>query len=459
VGILSLNSENSRIESLARQFEGSDKLLGLLQTWVMENPRTNIKDGNVINLGVDDELDECRALLTNADEVLRKIETKEREATGISTLRVEYNKLSGYVIEVTKSQTAKVPIHYQRKQTLKNVERYTTAELRDFEQKALTAQDRALKRERILYEQLLEKMMSHVPWLQSMSFALSQLDILTTFAKQANQWNYVQPTLDSTSSYIQYQQGRHPVVERHLAGTYQPNDIAIGSEHPRTWVITGPNMGGKSTFMRQTALIALMAYIGCPVPANACALGNLDAILTRIGASDDVAGGRSTFMVEMEETASILEHATTKTLALMDELGRGTSAKEGRAIAQATLERIHRRNRSLTLFSTHYQEIAAVADHDKSMLNVRAQTVEHPGDIEFTHCMEKGVASHSYGIHVAQRANVPDDVLARAYQLVNDQTVTSPAASLEIDLSMVDLDNMTPREAWDFLHRLKQGTK
>ena len=459
VGLSMHGAGVQRLESLSRMLEAPDDIGQLLTSYLMVDPRTQLRDGGVIADGVDTELDECRALTVNVDGVLRTMEQQERDATGITTLRIEYNRNSGYAIEVTKSHIDKVPMHYQRKQTLKNVERYTTAALRDFENKALTAADRALKREKALYEELLRKMQPHVTWLVSMSQALSQLDVLFCFARQATQWKYVRPVFDENPQ-VTIIDGRHPVVERH-AKTFVANTVALGASH-RTYVITGPNMGGKSTFMRQTALIALMAYMGCPVPAKSVVLGPMDAICTRIGASDDVASGRSTFMVEMQEAASIVDAATPRTLAILDEIGRGTSSLEGSALAQAVLERLHTGNRSMVMFATHYREVAQSLQSVPNMSFVRAQTDDQPGEIIFTHRMVAGIADSSYGIHVAMMAGLPNDVIARAHNLVEEQRAAhvSDASSTPWQmLATLDLSEYSPKELWAYLHELQNTGK
>ena len=454
-GLSVLSGQSDRLAFLERSLEGSERVHALLVKHIQESRRTHIKDGDVIADGADKELDECRQLLANSDVFLQQLEAKERKSTGIATLRVEYNRNSGYTIEVSKGQADKVPVHYQRKQTLKNVERFTTAELRDFEAKALTAQDRALKRERVLYEQLLLELQDLVPWMVGAAYALSQLDVLWAFAQQANQWGYVRPVFD-TKPGVDARGIRHPVVERVVGrDTFQANDCVFDDEH-RTYIITGPNMGGKSTYMRQVALLAVMAYMGCPVAATECTLGPLDAVCTRIGASDDVAAGRSTFMVEMEEAANIVRDATPHTLAILDELGRGTSSMEGRALAQAILERLHLRNQALCLFATHYREVAFALENMAGVCTIQAQVKEEPGQVVFTHQMVAGVADKSFGIHVAMRAGLSDDVVARAQQLVNTQ---APSSSEGPDMSFVQnlsLDDYSPKELWKLIESLQK---
>lgn len=450
--------ESERLQSIHRTFDGSEAVLKLLQTWLLEDPRSNIKDGGVIAPGVDTELDECKELLLNADGVLKNMEEKERAATGINNLKIQYNRNSGYTIEVSNGQVDKVPVHYQRKQTLKNLERYTTAELREFENKALTAQDRSLKREKYLYESLLGMLQKHVPWLSAMTHGISQLDILANFSRQAKQWNYSAPVFSSTPG-LSIQEGRHPVVERYTAN-YQSNSLCFDEQH-RSYIITGPNMGGKSTFMRQTALMVILAYIGSFVPAKMFKVGPVDAVCTRIGASDDVASGRSTFMVEMEEAAGIVEQATDKTIAILDELGRGTSSIEGRALAQALLERLHRRNRSMVLFATHYREVAQSLESMPGVHLLQAAIEEKPGVINFLHQMKEGIADKSYGIHVAMMAGIPDDVIVRAQDLVNahqSDTMNQAQPANSLDIHQFNLDEMSPKELWLAIANLQKGT-
>ena len=456
-----------RLESIGRTLAAPPAILAMLESALAESPRTFLRDGGVIATGFDAELDECRALTDNADGVLSAMAAKEREATGISTLKIEYNRNSGYCIEVSKGQLDKVPPHYQRKQSLKNAERYTIAELRDFENKVLTAVDRGLKREKVLYEQLLKDLQRHVVWLVSMGQALSQLDVLACFARQSAAWNYTRPVFVDQPT-LQVKAGRHPVVERHTK-KYQDNDVVLGAEQ-RTYVITGPNMGGKSTLMRQTALIALMAYMGCRVPAAEFTVGPMDAICTRIGASDDVASGRSTFMVEMEEAANILTKATPRTLAVLDEIGRGTSSLEGAALAQAVLEHLHTHSQCMTLFATHYRELALGLQGTKGMRFVHALTDEEPGRVIFTHAMGEGIADSSYGIHVAMMAGVPDGVIARAHAIVQSgETEEStarpvvappPPSVVEEDspwlaLRTLNLEDYSPKQLWAYIETLQ----
>lgn len=444
-----------RLESISRMLHAPKEIELLLTTYLQEEPRTSLREGAVIADGMDTELDECRTLLANADGVLRAMELQERASTGIATLRIEYNRNTGYCIEVTNSQVDKVPPHYLRKQTLKSMERFTTAALRDFENRALTAGERAIKREKFLYDELLQKLQSYVSWLMSMSQALSQLDVLFCFARQSSQWNYVRPQFVAAPQ-IGLEDARHPVVERHIKA-FVSNSVALGQTN-RTYIITGPNMGGKSTFMRQTALIALMSYMGCFVPAKSATVGPMDAICTRIGASDDVSSGRSTFMVEMQEASSIVKSATPRTLAILDEIGRGTSSLEGSALAQSVLERLHTSNRAMVMFATHYREVAFALEKVPNMALLRADTEESPGSIVFNHCMVEGVADSSYGIHVAMMAGLPDDVVARAHALVEAQRATlsiDPTSTPWQMLATLDLSDYSPKELWAHIEQLQ----
>jgi DNA mismatch repair protein MutS len=450
------HTANSRLNGLARLLEAPDALTRMLEDQLDEHPRTQVREGGVMRSGFDPVLDECRYLISNAAGVLSEIERSERESTGIATLRIEFNKNSGYVIEVSRSQAGRVPVHYQRRQTLKNVERFTTHALREFETKALSAQESGVQREKVLFEQLLVATQAFLPWLNSMGSSLAQLDILVAFADAANQWGYNVPLFVDVPG-VSVVGGRHPVVERHVK-VYEPGSVTLGAA-TKTWVITGPNMGGKSTLMRQVALLSIMAYIGCPVPAKAMTLGPFDAIATRIGASDDVAGGRSTFMVEMEEAAHIINSATPRTLVIMDEIGRGTSALDGMALAQAIVERLHRTNRAMTLFATHYHALTSWAEREPGVENWH-MAVEDQHAIIFSHRVAKGPAEKSYGVHVASLAGMPVDVVARANHLLASDggPARSDSATSLLAETMADLDmsNMSPKEAWQWLEQMQK---
>ncbi|TMH41765.1 MAG: DNA mismatch repair protein MutS [Betaproteobacteria bacterium] len=445
----------------------------LLGKALMEDPAARIVDGGVIAEGYSAELDELRALQTNGGAFLAELEARERARTGIANLRVAYNSVHGYYIEVSNAQAAKVPADYRRRQTLKNAERYITPELKAFEDKALSARDRSLALERSLYDALLEELNAQVPVLQRIARALAQVDVFAAFAAGAAQRNYVRPQFVD-ERLIEIEAGRHPVVEAQIEN-FIANDCRL-SPTRTLLLITGPNMGGKSTYMRQVALIVLMAHIGAFVPARAARLGPIDQVFTRIGAADDLAGGRSTFMVEMTESASILHNATDKSLVLMDEVGRGTSTFDGLALAWAIARHLVERNRSLSLFATHYFEMTRLALEYKEVANVHLDAVEHKDSIVFLHALEDGPASQSYGLQVAALAGVPKPVISRArkyLELLEESAIArgntadlfaatkapepEPAADpLRDELAKVNPDELSPREALELLYRLKK---
>ncbi|MEM4986033.1 DNA mismatch repair protein MutS [Collimonas sp. H4R21] len=452
--------------------------LQLLQTAIAAEPSTMVRDGGVIAAGFDAELDELRGLSENAGQYLVDLETRERARTGIANLRVEYNKVHGFYIEVTHGQTTKVPDDYRRRQTLKNAERYITPELKAFEDKALSAQERALIREKALYEQILQDLAPHIGTLQNIAHALAQLDTLVALADHAARNGWCVPRLVAEPA-IQIVQGRHPVVEKQIE-RFIANDCQLSTER-KLLLITGPNMGGKSTFMRQVALITLLAYVGSYVPADSAVLGPIDRIFTRIGAADDLAGGRSTFMVEMTESAAILNGASENSLVLMDEVGRGTSTFDGLALAWAIARHLIEATRSFTLFATHYFELTQLPDLHPSAANVHLSAVEHKDSIVFLHAVQAGPASQSYGLQVAQLAGVPSPVIRAARKhlaLLESQSVqptpqfdlfaqaagmdadeagddAAPDSELMIALDSIDPDALTPREALEQLYRLK----
>ena len=452
--------------------------MALLQKSIAEEPAAQVRDGGVIATGYDAELDELRGLSENAGQFLLDLETRERARTGITNLRVEYNKVHGFYIEVTHGQTAKVPDDYRRRQTLKNAERYITPELKAFEDKALSAQDRALTREKLLYEQVLQSLTSHIPELQRVAEAAAQLDVLVALAVHAERHQWCKPHLQ-TSPGLHIVQGRHPVVEN-VIERFMPNDCELSPER-RLLLITGPNMGGKSTYMRQLALITLLAYVGSYVPASQARLGPVDRIFTRIGAADDLAAGYSTFMLEMVESAAILHGATGQSLVLMDEVGRGTSTFDGLALAWAIASALLQTNRSLTLFATHYFELTQLPQTHPGCANVHLSAVEHKDSIVFLHTVEQGPASQSYGLQVAQLAGVPPSVIRAArkhlaaleahaatsetqfdlfahppFDEAVPEPVTDTASLLKEALLDIDPDSLTPREALEALYRLRQ---
>ena len=464
----------------------------LLANALHTEPALNVRDGGVIADGYDNDLDELRQIQTHCGDFLLDLETREREATGITTLKVEYNRVHGFYIEVSQAQSAKVPEHYRRRQTLKNAERYITPELKAFEDKALSAQDRALAREKQLFEALLQQLQTHVVAIKSLATDIAELDLVGSFAQSAHDRGWARPAF-SPIPEIDICDGRHPVVEQALRKDGKPfveNDTRL---HPdrQCLLITGPNMGGKSTFMRQTALIVLLARIGSYVPARSARIGRITALFTRIGASDDLASGRSTFMVEMTETAAILNQADANSLVLMDEIGRGTSTFDGLALASAVLKQVLRQNKSLTLFATHYFELTRLSEKFKQLENVHLNAVEHHDRIVFLHRVQPGPANQSYGIEVASLAGIPASVVRDARRTLLEleaQSVHHSQASTEaggqndfFDLAPaeasspsnpepnqnlnaqalmnavtdIDPDSLTPRQALDMLYQLK----
>ncbi|HEM7849812.1 DNA mismatch repair protein MutS [Burkholderia multivorans] len=458
--------------------------LDLLTNAIAPEPAAMVRDGGVIARGYDAELDELRDISENCGQFLIDLEARERARTGIANLRVEYNKVHGFYIEVTRGQTDKVPDDYRRRQTLKNAERYITPELKTFEDKALSAQERALSRERALYDSVLQALLPFIPECQRVASALAELDLLAAFAERARALDWVAPTFTDEVG-IEIEQGRHPVVEAQVE-QFIANDCRFGAER-KLLLITGPNMGGKSTFMRQTALIALMAYVGSYVPAKSARFGPIDRIFTRIGAADDLAGGRSTFMVEMTEAAAILNDATPQSLVLMDEIGRGTSTFDGLALAWAIARHLLAHNGCYTLFATHYFELTQLPIEFPQAANVHLSAVEHGHGhgIVFLHAVNEGPANQSYGLQVAQLAGVPAPVIRAArkhlahleQQSAAQQTPQldlfsaqpapgdlecadapvvpdAPHPALE-KLREIDPDDLKPREALDLLYELR----
>jgi len=383
----------------------------LLHSTLRAEPSTVLRDGGVIADGFDAELDELRGIQTNCGDFLLALETRERARSGIPTLKVEYNRVHGFYIEVTHAQAANVPDDYRRRQTLKNAERYITPELKAFEDKALSANERALAREKYLYEQLLDQLAPHIASLQRIAAAIAELDVLATFTERAATLNFSAPTF-SNEAVLNIRNGRHPVVEAQVE-QFIANDTSLHDKR-QMLLITGPNMGGKSTYMRQVALITLLAHCGSFVPASEAVLGEIDQIFTRIGSSDDLASGRSTFMVEMTEAANILHNATAKSLVLVDEIGRGTSTFDGLALAHAIARHLLENNRSYTLFATHYFELTRLSDQFAQLANVHLNAIEHQHSIVFLHSVNEGAASQSYGLQVAALAGVPNEVIKNA---------------------------------------------
>ena len=456
--------------------------LDWLERAIALEPAAMVRDGGVIARGFDAELDTLRGLSENAGQFLVDLESRERQRTGIANLRVEYNRVHGFYIEVTHGQTDKVPDDYRRRQTLKNAERYITPELKAFEDKALSAQDRALTREKVLYEQLLLDLAPHIGVLQQIASAVARLDSLTALAEHAARHNWCMPQLVAEPTLL-IVQGRHPVVES-VIERFIANDCVLNDAR-RLLLITGPNMGGKSTYMRQVALITLLAYVGSFVPATSATVGPIDRIFTRIGAADDLAGGRSTFMVEMTESAAILHGATAHSLVLMDEVGRGTSTFDGLALAWAIARHLIETSRSFTLFATHYFELTQLAELYAAASNVHLSAIEHRDRIVFLHAVESGPASQSYGLQVAQLAGVPQSVIRAARKhlakLETQSVTTTPQFDLFADsstsaaaivatpdslpaafepllsaLESMDPDSLTPRAALDQLYHLQR---
>lgn len=445
------------------------ELAELLQRAIVESPPVLIRDGGVIASGYDAELDEWRALAEGATDYLQQLELRERERTGISSLKVGFNKIHGFYIETGRSADTRVPPEYVRRQTLKNNERYIIPELKEYEDKVLGSQSKALALEKQLYDALFDAVSPYLAQLQQLAQALSELDVLCSFAECAVLYQYCRPLLTEQIG-IQLTQARHPVVERVLKAPFIANPLQLDASR-RMLMITGPNMGGKSTYMRQTALIALMAAIGSFVPAEQAVIGPIDRIFTRIGASDDLASGRSTFMVEMTETATILHHATAQSLVLMDEIGRGTSTYDGLSLAWACADYLANQLQALTLFATHYFELTSLAQQLPAVANVHLDAVEHGDGIVFMHHVQEGAASKSFGLQVAQLAGVPRPVIQLARQKLRQleqngpATTPEPVTQLELlapehpllaQLRQLNPDELSARQALDYLYQLKQ---
>ncbi|MCW8385251.1 DNA mismatch repair protein MutS [Fluoribacter dumoffii] len=439
----------------------------LLSSAIIENPPVLIRDGGVIASGFDEELDELRILSTRANDKLLQLELEEKQRTGLSTLKFGFNNVQGYYIELSKSQAEKAPPHYHRKQTLKNVERYITPELKQFEEKVLSAQVKALAREKWLYENLLLEIQNYLNELTLLAQELAKLDVLVTLAERAQNFNWCCPAL-VPESQISIEAGRHPVIEQLLQERFIANDLHLKPSQ-NILLITGPNMGGKSTYMRQTALIVLLAHMGSFVPAKSVTLGPIDRIFTRIGASDDLASGRSTFMVEMTETAQILRQATNESLVLIDEIGRGTSTYDGMALAYASCTYLATTIKAYTLFSTHYFELTHLPQQWPCIRNVHLQASLDTGRIIFLYRVEPGPANRSYGLEVAELAGIPAEVLKIAHtQLKQIQNQSPPIISkpqieyvqqsqspILNELALIDPDRLSAREALDLIYRFK----
>jgi len=449
----------------------------LLARAVVPQPPALLRDGGVIAGGYDAELDELRRLATHADQFLVELEEREKAASGIPTLKVGYNRIHGYYIEISRAQADKAPTHYTRRQTTKNAERYITEELKAFEDKVLSAKERSLMRERLLYEGLLDALTARLEPLKAAAAAIAELDVLATLAERADALDWRAPELTGEPG-IHIERGRHPVVEKVREEPFEPNDLVL-DEQRRMLVITGPNMGGKSTYMRQNALIVLLAHVGSYVPAARAAIGPVDRIFTRIGAGDDLSRGQSTFMVEMSETANILHNATAQSLVLMDEVGRGTSTYDGLALARAAAVHLATASRAFTLFATHYFELTGLAGEYPGIANVHLDAVEYGEQLVFMHAVKEGPANRSFGLQVAALAGLPRSVLAEARRTLAElergmhghapsvrsaaaQTspqlglFAAPPSAVERELQALDPDALSPREALEALYRLKQ---
>jgi len=472
---LILAMESPLLDELIEQVGDHKSQHRLLEKAIIDSPPMLIRDGGVIAPGYDEELDDLRAIAENADQYLVDLETRERERTGIATLKLGYNRVHGYYIEISRLQADKAPVEYVRRQTLKSAERYITPELKDFEDKVLGARERALSREKFLYEQLLDLLHEVLGALQLTAAGLAELDVLACLAERAATLGLSKPEI-SEEPCIEIEGGRHLVVEQVIDTPFIANDVKLG-ETTRLLVITGPNMGGKSTYMRQTALIVILAHIGSFVPAERLRVGPIDRIFTRIGASDDLAGGRSTFMVEMTETATILNNATDRSLVLMDEIGRGTSTFDGLSLAWAAAHHMGEKVAAFTLFATHYFELTALANEIDRCENVHLDATEHDGQLVFLHAVRPGPANQSYGLQVASLAGVPKDIIDRARRylktLESQQAAQPESPQGQLDLAVaepqpedpvrtavdeLEPDAMTPREALDALYKLKELT-
>lgn len=505
--LIDATAQHHVLNSLMQSLSMNPDCAQFIRRAIAEEPSAMVRDGGVIANGFDPELDELRAISQNCDAFLLELEQKEKARTGISTLKVQYNRVHGFYIEVSQGQLDKIPLDYQRRQTLKNAERFITPELKSFEDKALSAQDRALSREKWLYEQILETLQIYVPALSQLAQALATLDVGLTLTERSITCQWVEPEFVNTPC-IEIEQGRHPVVENRLAQTantaFIANDTQLGGKH-KMQIITGPNMGGKSTYMRQVALIVLLASMGSYVPAKFCRLGPIDAIHTRIGAADDLANAQSTFMLEMVEAAQILHSASAHSLVLMDEIGRGTSTFDGLAIASSIASYLHDKTQAFTLFATHYFELTQLPAKHARAINVHVSAVQTGKEIVFLHELQAGPANRSYGVEVAKLAGMPSSVLTQARNnlkaleekalahqsqvdlfahleeeghqdslaqaleapphFINTSDTTSDLSlhnlksdpsELELALAKIDPDTLTPREALDALYQLKK---
>ena len=470
---------SSNLTALSAQIDDFSAQIELLNKAIIETPPLLIRDGGVIAEGYNAELDEWRTLSAGATQYLENLEQRERESTGIDTLKIGFNAVHGYYIQISQGQAHKAPIHYVRRQTLKNAERYIIPELKEYEDKVLKSKGAALALEKQLYDELFDLLLPHLGQLQLTSLALSELDVLVNLAERAETLNYVAPQF-SDEIGVKIENGRHPVVEQVLKDPFIANPVNLNQQR-HLLIITGPNMGGKSTYMRQTALITLIAYIGSFVPADSAVIGQIDRIFTRIGASDDLASGRSTFMVEMTEMANILHQATSQSLVLIDEIGRGTSTYDGLSLAWACAEWLAKKTRSLTLFATHYFELTALPEQIEGIANIHLDALEHNNTIAFMHAVQDGAASKSYGLAVAALAGVPQSVIKLAKQKLHqleklsaqngDQQIQHLRAlnqhqgelafeaepdALREAIEQLDPDELSPKQALAYLYQLKK---
>ncbi|RYZ73466.1 MAG: DNA mismatch repair protein MutS [Lysobacteraceae bacterium] len=477
IGAALAGLDSPRLQALSAELGEHASTAAHLASAVAQQPPMKLSDGGVIATGHDAELDELRRLSTHADQFLVDLEARERESSGINSLKVGYNRVHGYYIEISKALSGRAPVHYTRRQTLSNAERYITEELKSFEDKVLSARERSLSREKLLYEELLDALNRDLEPLKRCAGALSELDVLAGFAERAQALDWSRPVLVEEPG-LRIERGRHPVVESVREEPFEPNDLVL-DEDRRMLVITGPNMGGKSTYMRQNALIVLLAHIGSFVPALRAVIGPIDRILTRIGAGDDLARGQSTFMVEMSETSYILHHATPQSLVLMDEIGRGTSTYDGLALADAVARHLALTNRCYTLFATHYFELTALAEAGSGIANAHLDAVEHGDSLVFMHAVKEGPADRSFGLQVAALAGLPPAAVQQARRRLAEleqrgnethaaqmapQALDQPqqfglfaaAASVAQEaLSALDPDELTPKQALEALYRLK----
>jgi len=463
--------QSAHLVRLAKMISEFPELQSLLESAIIDNPPMLIRDGGVIKPGYSTELDELRNLSQGATDYLAELEAREKQATGISTLKVGYNRVHGYYIEVSRRESDLVPLSYQRRQTLKNTERYIIAELKEHEDKVLSSQGKALALEKQLWEQLFDSTAPQLHQLQLFAQGAAELDVLNNFAERAQSYDYHCPTLTSQSG-IHIEAGRHPVVEQVSKTPFIANPVSLNSAR-QMLIVTGPNMGGKSTYMRQVALITLMAHIGSYVPAQSATIGPIDRIFTRIGASDDLASGRSTFMVEMTETANILHNATPQSLVLMDEIGRGTSTYDGLSLAWSAAEYLAQKIQAMTLFATHYFELTQLPELNANIANVHLDAIEHGDTIVFMHAVQEGAASKSYGLQVAALAGVPMQVIdAAKHKLHHLESHRQSAVTLsdlqpmhfpepenralQDALARVNPDELSPKQALDILYELKR---